>query len=279
MTETGPAGPSTGKVVNAVFKGGGAKGVAYAGAIRAMEERGYTFGSVAGTSAGAITAALLAAGAWIAIREFLDTRVWRPADLARMGAAPLLGLTRRRSIRNREPGFTAVAATLQSICAAQNLHTIAYMAVGKEAQNPERRVVALASDLVGLGFDKVRIFNVGRWKDSVRFRSRRNGVVVDSFGTVAEALFALKLRQAEDEGARCHSLCILATPPLFSDPVSLKVARAVQGTVLDVRSGAAEGADVEAAAHWLRQNDVRIIGIILADVSRSAAHGSSAVVA
>ena len=62
MTETGPAGPSTGKVVNAVFKGGGAKGVAYAGAIRAMEERGYTFGSVAGTSAGAITAALLAAG-------------------------------------------------------------------------------------------------------------------------------------------------------------------------------------------------------------------------
>ena len=63
MTGTeGTEGPATQKVVNGVFKGGGAKGVAYAGALRAMEDRGYRFGSVAGTSAGAITAALLAAG-------------------------------------------------------------------------------------------------------------------------------------------------------------------------------------------------------------------------
>ena len=49
-------------LVNGVFKGGGAKGVAYAGALRAFSESGYWFGSVAGASAGAITATLIAAG-------------------------------------------------------------------------------------------------------------------------------------------------------------------------------------------------------------------------
>jgi predicted acylesterase/phospholipase RssA len=49
-------------LVNGVFKGGGAKGVAYAGALRAFRESGYWFGSVAGASAGAITATLIAAG-------------------------------------------------------------------------------------------------------------------------------------------------------------------------------------------------------------------------
>lgn len=47
---------------NAVFKGGGVKGIALVGALTAAEERGWTWQAVAGTSAGAITAALVAAG-------------------------------------------------------------------------------------------------------------------------------------------------------------------------------------------------------------------------
>ncbi len=50
------------RLVNGVFKGGGAKGIAYAGALRALHERGLWFGSVAGASAGAITASLIASG-------------------------------------------------------------------------------------------------------------------------------------------------------------------------------------------------------------------------
>jgi predicted acylesterase/phospholipase RssA len=50
------------ELVNGVFKGGGAKGIAYAGALQAMDERRLWFGSVAGTSAGAITATLIACG-------------------------------------------------------------------------------------------------------------------------------------------------------------------------------------------------------------------------
>ena len=48
--------------VAGVFEGGGAKGVAYAGALMALRDSGCWFRSVAGASAGAITAALIAAG-------------------------------------------------------------------------------------------------------------------------------------------------------------------------------------------------------------------------
>ena len=47
---------------NGVFEGGGAKGIAYAGALMALKSRKCWFKSVAGSSAGAITAALVAAG-------------------------------------------------------------------------------------------------------------------------------------------------------------------------------------------------------------------------
>ncbi|MDQ6749347.1 MAG: patatin-like phospholipase family protein [Actinomycetota bacterium] len=45
-----------------VFEGGGVKGIGLAGAFAAIEQRGFTPQGVAGTSAGAITAALVAAG-------------------------------------------------------------------------------------------------------------------------------------------------------------------------------------------------------------------------
>lgn len=48
--------------INAVFEGGGVKGVALAGAVEAAEHAGRTFGRVAGTSSGAIIASMLAAG-------------------------------------------------------------------------------------------------------------------------------------------------------------------------------------------------------------------------
>jgi len=45
-----------------VFEGGGVKGIGLAGAYRALSDRGFRHKRVAGTSAGAITAALVAAG-------------------------------------------------------------------------------------------------------------------------------------------------------------------------------------------------------------------------
>lgn len=48
--------------IDAVFEGGGVKGIAFAGAIAEIEKAGYKFENIAGTSAGAIVAALLAVG-------------------------------------------------------------------------------------------------------------------------------------------------------------------------------------------------------------------------
>jgi NTE family protein len=50
------------KCADLVFEGGGVKGIGLAGAYAALEQNGFTPKSVAGTSAGAITAALVAAG-------------------------------------------------------------------------------------------------------------------------------------------------------------------------------------------------------------------------
>ncbi len=50
------------KRVDLVFEGGGVKGIGLAGAVETLERSGYVAQNLAGTSAGAITAALLAAG-------------------------------------------------------------------------------------------------------------------------------------------------------------------------------------------------------------------------
>jgi NTE family protein len=61
------AGVSIGRVttpqpVNLVLEGGGVKGIGLVGAISVLEEHGFTFERVAGTSAGAIVGSLVAAG-------------------------------------------------------------------------------------------------------------------------------------------------------------------------------------------------------------------------
>jgi NTE family protein len=70
--------------IDGVFSGGGVKGIAIIGAIKAIEEKGFSFKRVAGTSAGSIIASLVAAGYSsdeifkmmdeINLKDFLDPR-------------------------------------------------------------------------------------------------------------------------------------------------------------------------------------------------------------
>jgi NTE family protein len=54
---------SDGKIyIDAVFEGGGVRGLAFLGALRALDDAGIKVRKVAGTSAGAITAAIVASG-------------------------------------------------------------------------------------------------------------------------------------------------------------------------------------------------------------------------
>ena len=68
-----------------VLEGGGVKGIALVGAISVLEERGYGFRRVAGTSAGAIVGALVAGGLRAPdLREVMNTvdyRRFRDGDL------------------------------------------------------------------------------------------------------------------------------------------------------------------------------------------------------
>ncbi|QFF97706.1 hypothetical protein PB01_02170 [Psychrobacillus glaciei] len=60
-------------LIDGVFSGGGLKGFALVGAYQVLEEKGYQFKRVAGTSAGAILAAFIAAGfSSKEIKEMLD---------------------------------------------------------------------------------------------------------------------------------------------------------------------------------------------------------------
>jgi NTE family protein len=73
-----------------VLEGGGVKGIALVGALAVLEERGYGFRRVAGTSAGAIVGALVAAGMspheMAELMRGLDYRRFRDGDvLDRLG--------------------------------------------------------------------------------------------------------------------------------------------------------------------------------------------------
>lgn len=70
-----------------VLEGGGVKGIALVGAVSVLEERGYRFHKVAGTSAGSIVGALVAAGTPAARLE----EMMRVVDYRRFQDPPLLG--------------------------------------------------------------------------------------------------------------------------------------------------------------------------------------------
>lgn len=81
------------KKLDAVFEGGGVKGIGLVGAVTVTEAKGYVFKNVAGTSAGAIVACLIAAGYNAAelktIMDALDYTRFKDKDL--VDEIPLLG--------------------------------------------------------------------------------------------------------------------------------------------------------------------------------------------
>lgn len=79
--------------VDAVFEGGGVKGIGLVGAVAVTEEKGYQFENVAGTSAGAIIAALIAAGYKASeMKRILDELDYNEfKDPGWVGRIPLIG--------------------------------------------------------------------------------------------------------------------------------------------------------------------------------------------
>jgi NTE family protein len=145
---------------DAVFEGGGVKGIGLVGALSVAEERGFKWKKVAGTSAGAIIAALVAAGysakemAEIMMqRDFTDflTKTW----LHRIPyAGPLARLWLKKGIY---PG-DALEKWIEDLLAAKGVRTFGDLPEGVElhiiATDISRgQLLVLPGDLEPYGYD------------------------------------------------------------------------------------------------------------------------------
>ena len=134
-----------------VFEGGGVKGIGLAGALATLEEREYRPQNIAGTSAGAITAALLAAGysadelreiiVSLDYRQFQD-RAWEDkVPLVERSLSLLLDLGLFEGDRFLE--------WIRERLAAKGVHTFADLVDDEFADDPRyrSRLQVIASDV------------------------------------------------------------------------------------------------------------------------------------
>ncbi len=153
---------------DAVFAGGGVRGIGLVGAVAAVEQAGYTFENLAGTSAGAIVAALLAAGytgdELAAILKTLDyTRFQDQGFLDKLAlpgkALSILleyGLYEGRFIENWLAGLLAAKGkttfgAIRLPAPEQEKYTYKFQAIA--ADLTDRRLLVLPGDLRRFGLD------------------------------------------------------------------------------------------------------------------------------
>ena len=129
--------------INAVFEGGGVKGIALVGAIQAAERHGFTFHRMAGTSSGAIVASLLAAGysAEEMKQLIMDTpfkSLARPTDWMRLKwIGPPIRLFVSKGLYSGDP----LEIWIRKLLSAKGIHTFADL--------PGDRLRIVASDISG----------------------------------------------------------------------------------------------------------------------------------
>lgn len=140
------------KRVDLVFEGGGVKGVALAGALSVLEERGYQPQNVAGASAGAIIATLLAAGynateigeiiANQNFNLFMD-KGWEDR-LPRVIGMPL-SILKDQGIYEGNYFLN----TMKELLSAKNIHTFRDLIIPEYADQPKYKykVQVIASDI------------------------------------------------------------------------------------------------------------------------------------
>ena len=135
--------------VDLVCEGGGVKGIGLAGAYAVLDERGYKPQNVAGTSAGAITAALIAAGYSSAeLKEIifgLDYR--RFEDKSWEDHIPVLGTPLSILIEEGIYKGDEFLAWMRGLLAAKNVHTFADLKTEFTDPKYTSRLQVIASDV------------------------------------------------------------------------------------------------------------------------------------
>jgi len=146
---------------DAVFEGGGVKGIAFIGALRVMEENGYRWERVAGTSAGSIVAALISAGyssdEMLGIFRKLDTiRFLRQKGFRRV---PLLGQLYGLLIHEGMYPGDAIEQFVEELLHRKGIHTFGDLPGNKlrivASDITAGKMLILPDDLVDFDIDPV----------------------------------------------------------------------------------------------------------------------------
>jgi NTE family protein len=134
--------------VDLVFEGGGVKGIGLAGAFSVLEEQGYKPQNLAGTSAGAITAALIAAGySSMELKEIvfgLDFRQFEDPDW--QDRIPFVGKGLSVLMEQGVYKGDEFLAWIRELLAAKGVHTFADLKTEWTDPKYSSRLQVIASD-------------------------------------------------------------------------------------------------------------------------------------
>jgi len=132
-----------------VCEGGGVKGIGLAGAYEALEQNGYRPQHVAGTSAGAITAALIAAGYTAAeLKEIVVSLDFRQfEDKSWADRIPLAGVPLSILIEHGVYKGEHFIEWMRGLLAAKGIHTFADLKTDSDDPRYAYRLQAIVSDV------------------------------------------------------------------------------------------------------------------------------------
>lgn len=148
--------------LNAVFEGGGVKGIALAGAVEEAESRGITFCHVAGTSSGAIVASMLAAGyRGRELKEIIEQTPFSSfVQETWLHKIPWLGAPLRLMVKKGMYAGTALEQWIADLLAEKGVFTFGDLKPGQlriiASDISRSRLLVLPEDLRSYGIDPNR---------------------------------------------------------------------------------------------------------------------------
>lgn len=153
--------------VNAVFEGGGVRGISLAGAVRAAEMNGVKFNRVAGTSSGSIVAALVATGyTAVEMKEIIQSTPFRSfMQRAPIFNVKLIGPATRLFLRKGLYAGDALEQWVSGLLAAKGVRVFGDLPAGKvriiASDITKGKLLVLPDDMAEYGIDPSR-FSVAK---------------------------------------------------------------------------------------------------------------------
>jgi NTE family protein len=153
--------------INAVFEGGGVKGIALAGAVSAAEDRGITFHQVAGTSSGAIIASLVAAGYGAEeMRAIIQATPFRSfLKRSRLFDTKVIGPAARLLLKKGLYSGEALENWIHQLLLAKGIRTFGDLKPNQlriiASDISQRKLLVLPDDIAHYGIDP-QLFNISK---------------------------------------------------------------------------------------------------------------------